>query len=82
MKGKHAAITDAGDELAQAFEFIMLLRIHHQVAQIQAGRQPDNFINPGTLSNLEKRTFRESFQIIAKVQESIADLYGPGMVGG
>lgn len=82
MKGKHPTITDVGDELAQAFEFIMLLRIHHQVAQLQAGRQPDNFINPSTLSNLEKRTFRESFQIIAKVQDSIADLYGPGMVGG
>ena len=82
MKGKHPTIDEVGDELAQAFEFIMLLRIHHQVEQIEDGRMPDNFINPSRLSNLEKRTLRESFRVIAKVQESIADLYGPGLVTG
>jgi CBS domain-containing protein len=82
MKGKHPAVDELGDELAQAFEFITLLRIHHQVEQIESGKQPDNFINPSRLSNLEKRTLRESFQIISRVQEGIIDLYGPGMVGG
>jgi CBS domain-containing protein len=52
------------------------------VEQIESGKQPDNFINPSRLSNLEKRTLRESFQIISRVQEGIIDLYGPGMVGG
>jgi CBS domain-containing protein len=82
MKGKHPAIDEVGDELAQAFEFIMLLRIHNQVEQIEAGKKPDNFINPSRLSNLEKRTLRESFRVISMLQENIADLYGPGMVGG
>jgi CBS domain-containing protein len=82
LKGKHPAIDEVGDELAQAFEFIMLLRIHNQVEQIEAGKKPDNFINPSRLSNLEKRTLRESFRVISMLQENIADLYGPGMVGG
>jgi len=82
MKGSHPTISSNGDELAQAFEFITLLRIHHQVEQIERGEAPDNFINPSKMSNLEKRILKESFQIISKVQDGIIDLYGPGMVGG
>ena len=82
MKGKHPTIDSVADELAQAFEFITLLRIHHQVEQIELGEAPDNFINPSTMSNLEKKILKESFQIISKVQDGVIDLYGPGMVGG
>ncbi|MEK6745139.1 MAG: DUF294 nucleotidyltransferase-like domain-containing protein [Nitrospirota bacterium] len=82
MKGKHPTIDSVGDELAQAFEFITLLRIHHQVEQIDLGEAPDNFINPSKMSNLEKKILKESFQIISKVQDGIIDLYGPGMVSG
>ncbi len=82
MKGKHPTIDSVGDELVQAFEFITLLRIHHQVEQIELGEAPDNFVNPSTMSNLEKKILKESFQIISKVQDGVIDLYGPGMVGG
>ncbi|HWR71739.1 MAG TPA: DUF294 nucleotidyltransferase-like domain-containing protein [Nitrospirota bacterium] len=82
MKGKHPVIDEVGDELSQAFEFITLLRIHHQVERLDAGAAPDNFVNPSVLSNLEKRTLRESFQVISKVQENLIDIYGPGMVAG
>ncbi len=82
MKGKHPTIDSVGDELVQAFEFITLLRIHHQVEQIELGEAPDNFVNPSTMSNLEKKILKESFQIISKIQDGVIDLYGPGMVGG
>jgi CBS domain-containing protein len=82
MKGKHPTIDTMGSELVQAFEFITLLRIHHQVGQIERGESPDNFINPSALSNLEKRILKESFQIISTVQDGIISQYGPGMVGG
>jgi len=82
MKGKHPTIDTMGSELAQAFEFITLLRIHHQVEQLERGEAPDNFINPSSLSNLEKRILKESFQVITTVQDGIISQYGPGMVGG
>jgi CBS domain-containing protein len=82
MKGKHPTIDSIGDELGQAFEIITLLRIHHQVEQLERGETPDNFINPSMLSNLEKRILKESFQVISRVQDGIIDQYGPGMVGG
>ena len=54
---------------------MMLLRIHHQFAQISSGRSPGNFINPNKLSNLEKRSIKEAFHLISKVQNLIFERY-------
>jgi CBS domain-containing protein len=67
------------EELGQAFEFASLLRIHHQHEQIEAGKEPDNFINPDTLGNLEKKTLKESCRLISRVQDAIQKQYSPGM---
>lgn len=64
----------------QAFEFINLLRIHHQLEMIEKGEQPDNFVNPSTLTNLQRKSLKESFQVIMKIQDAIGELYAPGMV--
>lgn len=80
LRSKHPAITEFGDELEHAFEFITLLRIHHQFDQIEAGREPDNFINPNALTNLEKKTLKESCQLLSRLQDSIAKQYNPGTV--
>ncbi len=48
------------------------LRVHHAasdpspVCADQLGRAPDNFINPNRLSNLEKRSIKEAFQLVCK----------------
>ncbi|MBF0517866.1 MAG: cyclic nucleotide-binding/CBS domain-containing protein, partial [Nitrospirae bacterium] len=63
------------DELVHAFDFIMLLRIQHQYEHIRQGLPPDNFIRPDTLTNLQKRTIKEAFQIIAKMQDMVIERY-------
>ncbi len=75
LRGIHTIVEDYADDLEQAFEFIMLLRIHHQYAQISSGQQPDNFINPNKFSNLERRSIKEAFQLIAKIQDMIIERY-------
>ena len=65
------------EELEHAFEFIMLLRIQHQYEQIESGREPNNFINPDNLSNLERKTIKESFNLISKMQDIIIERYKP-----
>lgn len=82
LKDVHPIVRDLGDELEYAFEFITLLRIHHQIEQIENNELPDNFINPRKLSNLERKSLKESFQIISKLQDIIIDQYRPGLVGG
>jgi CBS domain-containing protein len=75
LRSRHTVVGEYADELKHAFEFIMVLRIHNQFGQLEAGRIPDNFINPSKLSNLEKRTIREAFGLISKLQDHIVETY-------
>lgn len=75
LKNSHTTAKEYAEEIEQAFEFIMLLRIQHQLEQIQSGRDPDNFIDPKKLSNLEKKTIKEAFHLISKIQDSIIERY-------
>jgi CBS domain-containing protein len=75
LRPLHTIVEEYADDLEQAFEFIMLLRIHHQFRQLSAGQEPDNFINPNRLSNLEKRSIREAFHLITKIQDLIIERY-------
>jgi len=75
LKDKHTIIKEYADELLHAFEFIMRLRILHQFEQLKEGRDIDNFINPNTLSNLEKRIAKETFHLISKIQDLIIERY-------
>jgi CBS domain-containing protein len=77
LREKHTIVKEYADELEHAFEFIMLLRIHHQIEQIEEGRKPDNFINPNKLSNLEKRMIKDEFHLISKMQGLIIERYKP-----
>jgi len=75
LRTQNTIIEEYADDFEHAFEFIMLLRIHHQFGQISSGIAPDNFINPNLLSNLEKRTVKEAFQLISHVQGLIIERY-------
>lgn len=77
LREKHTIVREYAEELEHAFEFIMLLRIQNQFEQIEAGREPDNFINPKKMSNLERRTIKESFNLITRMQDIIIERYKP-----
>jgi len=75
LAARHSIVQSYAEELEQAFEFVMLLRIQHQYEQITEGKPPDNFINPDQLSNLEKKTIKEAFNLMVKIQSSISERY-------
>ncbi|MFZ2197555.1 MAG: DUF294 nucleotidyltransferase-like domain-containing protein, partial [Thermodesulfovibrionales bacterium] len=75
LKGKGSFIDEHLSDVEHIFEFIMLLRIHHRFEQVQDGKEPDNFINPGGLGNLEKKTIKEGFHLVAKLQDLIIDRF-------
>lgn len=81
LKDKHPVLSEFGEELEQAFEFLMSLRLHHQFDQISRGIEPDNYINPDDLSALERNTLKESFKLLSRIYDSISEQYKPGMVG-
>lgn len=81
LKEKHPVIGEYGEEIEQAFEFLMLLRLHHQFEQICLGKELDNFVNPEKLTILERNTLKESFRLLSKIHDFITEQYRPGMVG-
>jgi CBS domain-containing protein len=75
LKSMHTIVAEYAEDLEHAFELIMLLRIHNQYAQISSGQTPDNFIDPKRLGNLEKRSIKEAFHLITKIQKLIIERY-------
>lgn len=75
LKSKDDIVGKFAEELEHAYDFLMLLRIHHQFEQIKAGQKPDNFINPNQLSNLEKKTLKEAFQLMTRMQGLVVERY-------
>ena len=58
--------------LRDAFELINNLRLEHQVAQLRAGRQPDDYIDPEELSPLMRVQLRQAFRAVATIQKRVA----------
>jgi CBS domain-containing protein len=65
--------------LEDAFALITGLRLDHQVRQLRAGKQPDDYVNPAELSALTRSHLREAFRAVASIQKRVAaELSAPG----
>ncbi len=58
--------------LEDALTLITDLRVNHQVQQLRAGEEPDDFVKPATLSQLTRSYLREAFRAVASVQKHVA----------
>jgi CBS domain-containing protein len=57
--------------LEEAHDLIVGLRLGHQVEQLKAGLEPDDFLDPGDLSQLTRSSLKEAFRTIAGVQRRV-----------
>lgn len=64
--------------LADAFQLVMALRLEHQVAQLEAGHEPDDHLDPTALSPLTRTYLKEAFRAVASVQKRVAGELGVG----
>ena len=64
-----------GPDLRDAMEFISMVRIRHQALDIEAGREPDNNIEPENLSDFERRNLKDAFQILSNAQKFLKFRY-------
>ncbi len=55
-------------DLIEASEFLMMLRLQHQVEQSREGKPVSNYVNPESLSHLQRALLKEAFQSIARAQ--------------
>lgn len=58
-----------------AYELQMQQRLIHQLRQIEQGTLPDNHIDPGQLSELERRMLKEAFTVIEKMYSVLDKVY-------
>jgi CBS domain-containing protein len=63
--------TDA-HTLEDAFELISSLRLEHQVRQLRAGEELDDYVDPSELSNLTRTHLRVAFRAISSIQKRVA----------
>jgi CBS domain-containing protein len=78
LKTAHSTISTVGDDLAQAMEFISLLRIRRQLEQVSMGATPDDFINPKKLSSFEQRHLKQICRLLSRLLDDIAEKYEVG----
>jgi CBS domain-containing protein len=64
------------DEIENALEYLQTLRIHQQLARLGDGEEPDDFLDPETLSNGERKSLKEAFQLIAALHDGLSRSYG------
>jgi len=58
--------------LEDAYALITGLRLEHQIEQLRAGRQPDDYVDPADLSRLARSYLREAFRAVASIQKRAA----------
>ena len=63
--------------LEEAYELFSALRLEHQVAQLEEGREPDDRIDPKQLDPLTRRYLRDAFREVAAVQRSLTGDLSP-----
>ncbi|MDO6460190.1 putative nucleotidyltransferase substrate binding domain-containing protein [Granulosicoccaceae sp. 1_MG-2023] len=72
-----AGILPAGSDtdLRDALEFISMVRIRHQAADLKAGIEVDNNVEPESLSDFERRNLKEAFQVCSNAQRFLRFRY-------
>ena len=66
---------DLFHEAREAFEFLLHSRLMHQLEQMEQGITPDNRLDPGKLSSLEKRTLREAFGVTTALHGVLREVF-------
>ncbi len=67
-------------EVTQAYSFVLELRLHHQLQQLDEGRTPDNRIDPRQLSRTDRLLLKEAFRTVGWVEREVRDRYQADMI--
>lgn len=73
LRTKMKMTDDFYDEMVDAYELQMQLRVINQLEQIENGREPDDFIYPDQLTDLEKRMLKDGFSVIENMQQILKE---------
>jgi CBS domain-containing protein len=62
-------------KLRAAMEFLAISRFRHQMLDLQAGRTPDNRIDPDNVPDTERHNLKAAFQVLSNAQKFLKFRY-------
>jgi len=62
-------------DLAEAFEFLTLLRLEHQLQQVRNGDVLSNYIDPESLTHLQRSLLKETFRAVVRGQALVEERF-------
>ncbi len=69
---------DLGKSACEAYELQMQLRLIHQLGQLENGILPDNYIDPATITELERKMLKEAFAVIERLHNVLDKMFPAG----
>ncbi len=69
---------ETAEHLKAALEAFTFLRLRHEIALIDQGKDPSHYIDPNVLSKNEQDLLREAFRAAGKLQDSTKRHFGRG----
>ena len=64
------------EALEEAFRLLWQIRLEHQVRQVRANTEPDDFVDPAELGPIVRLGLKEVFRIVRSVQQGLATEIG------
>ncbi|MCC5859544.1 MAG: cyclic nucleotide-binding/CBS domain-containing protein [Ectothiorhodospiraceae bacterium] len=64
-----------GERIRYALEFLSMVRIRHQVIDLQRDRPPDNSIEPENIPSSERHNLKDAFQVLSDAQKFLQFRY-------
>ncbi len=62
-------------DIREAYEFQTQLNLVHQLRMVEAGQKLDSFVDPGELSDLERKTLKDAFAVISRLRGFIKEAF-------
>jgi CBS domain-containing protein len=63
---------ELADGLEEAFRFLWDVRLRHHVRRLDAGREPDDFVDPKEIGPVARHGLKEAFKVIERAQRMLA----------
>lgn len=66
------AIFGEAENVEHAWNYLLTFLLHHQLDQLRDGRTPDRVVAVDSLSPIERKTLKDTFQLAARLREDLA----------
>ena len=66
---------DFAAKIKEAYLFQMQLRLVHQLNMMRQDKDPDNYINPSELTDIEKHSLKKAFSLVGEIQAFIENYF-------